>query len=114
MAKPTSVSDVASLEMPVVNIENTPAIDVQEVTLPNAPPTLVLQEYEAPESDTNTIERERIEERGATDDSGAQAAPATNVTVNFTINQTPGQDPEELARVILRHIDQSTETFLIQ
>ena len=114
VAKPTSVADVASLEMPVVNIENTPALEVQEVTLPNAPPTLVLQEYEAPESDTNTIERERIEERGSTDDSGAQTAPVNNVTVNFTINQTPGQDPEELARVILRHIDQSTETFLIQ
>ena len=109
-----SVADIGSLDMPVVNIENTPTIDAQEITLPNAPPTLVLQEYEAPESDTNTIERERIEERGSTDDSGAQTAPVNNVTVNFTINQTPGQDPEELARVILRHIDQSTETFLIQ
>ena len=109
-----SVADVGSLDMPVVNIENTPTIDAQEITLPNAPPTLVLQEYEAPESGTDTIERERIEERGSTDDSGAQTAPVNNVTVNFTINQTPGQDPEELARVILRHIDQSTETFLIQ
>ena len=109
-----SVADIGSLDMPVVNIENTPTIDAQEITLPNAPPTLVLQEYEAPESGTDTIERERIEERGSTDDSGAQTAPVNNVTVNFTINQTPGQDPEELARVILRHIDQSTETFLIQ
>ena len=109
-----TVADIGSLEMPVVNIDNTPAIEVQEVTLPDAPPTLVLQEYEAPEPGTDTIERERIEERGSTDDGGAQTAPATNVTVNFTINQTPGQDPEELARVIMRYIDQSTETFLIQ
>ncbi len=109
-----TVADIGALDTPVVNIDNTPAIDVQDITLPDAPPTLVLQEYEAPESGTDTIERERIEERGSTDDSGAQTAPVNNVTVNFTINQTPGQDPEELARVIMRHIDQSTETFLIQ
>ena len=109
-----SVADIGSLEMPVVNIENTQSIDAQEITLPNAPPTLVLHEYEASDEEPNTVARERIEERGANDDSGAQTAPVNNVTVNFTINQTPGQDSEELARVIMRHIDQSTETFLIQ
>ena len=40
--------------------------------------------------------------------------PANNVTLNLTINQAPGQDPEELARIIMRQINESTGTFLVQ
>ena len=98
------------MDMPTVVVEDAPQLVMQDVTMPEAPPPLELQEYEMPSAVTA---RDSVKE---TTTQTEPERPEANVTVtnNITINQAPGQDPEELGRIVMRQINESTETFLIQ
>ena len=86
---------------------------LETLVMPTAPTPIQLQEYEVPlvvkqvESEVTTETEAAAQVEGATQ-------PANNVTLNLTINQAPGQDPEELAKIIMRQINESTGTFLVQ
>ena len=89
-----------------------PAFDMQDAAMPTAPPPIQLQEYEVPVM-VKEIEREVVSETGGETQADGQTQPP-NVTLNFNITQSPGQDPEELSKIIMRTINESTDSFLIQ
>ena len=101
------------LDIPPITIDEIPPLQMQDMAMPTAPSPIQLQEYEVP-AVVKEVEREVSTETEGEAQAASSPQPANNVTLNFNISQAPGQDPEELAKIIMRQINESTGTFLVQ
>ena len=105
-------SAVATVEMPSVEM---PVFESPQVEIDT--PELVFEDYTLP-SVPSDVEVDASLREGAPGTPEQNTSAPVTITNHFTIIQQPGQDPQDLARVVAEMVreqmDEETETYLVQ
>ena len=106
-ALPTIETPAIEAETPIVQIAETPAIEMPEMIFDT--PSMEIEDYIMP---SESPEREAQSDVQSAEQEETTAPVIVNNT--FHIVQSDGEDTEQLAQRVMELIDQSSETYLVQ